>query len=473
MTRPLGAPGPVVPGLLSGRIVLILDKSAVRTVESAPPPMDSIALPLVAAVVSLGLLVLSLYWRKRHRLLADTPTSKTQGVFIGLVELKGTAECAAPLTSYLAQAPCVHYRWEVAERWSRTVTETVTHNGKTTTRTRRESGWKTVTEGGETTDFYLRDDTGHVLVRPADAKLEPATLFAETVSRGDALYYAKGPDGAVAHSDGVRRFTETGLPLHAPLFVVGRARERDDVVAPEIAADKDAELFLISARTEEKVVRGYGLASWVAWFFGLLVALGAALPFADSVNRELPVGPLLVAAAIFGALWLLGWLWMAYNSLVALRERVRQAWSLIDVQLKRRHDLIPGLVATLTALRDHEASLQTALAALRAQATATPPGVAGPDHHGLARELRVVAERYPELKSAPEFRRLADDLVATEQRLALTRSYYNDIATHFATRLEIVPDRWVAALARMQPAPLLGAADFERAAVTVDFARSS
>lgn len=435
--------------------------------------MEPLLITALAAAASLGLLALSLHWRKRHRLLADTPTSKVQGVFIGLVELKGTAEAAAPLTSFLAEAPCVHYHWQVEERWSRTVTETVVVNGKSTTRTRRESGWKTVDEGGDTLDFYVRDDTGHLLVRPKGAKIEPATLFAETVSRGDALYYAKGPEGAVSHSDGVRRFTEAGIPLHAPLYVVGRARERADVVAPEIAADRDAELFLISTRAEEKVIRGYGIASWVAWIFGWAVAAAAALPFAQPVDREFPTGVVLSGTAVYVALWTLGWAWMAYNSLVSLRERVRQAWSLIDVQLKRRHDLIPGLVATLTALRDHESSVQTALAALRTQATATPPGVAGPDHHGLARELRAVAERYPELKTAPEFRRLADELIATEQRLALARAYYNDIATHFATRLEIVPDRWVAALVAMKPAPLLGAADFERAPVVVDFAARS
>lgn len=431
--------------------------------------MNPLLISSLAGSAGLGLLALSLHWRRRHRLLADTPTSKVHGVFIGLVELKGKAESTAPLVSFLAEAPCVHYRWEVAERWSRLVTETVTVNGKTTTRTRQERGWTTVAAGGQTTDFYLRDDTGHLLVRPDGAKIEAATLFSETASRGAALYYAKGPNGAVAHSDGVRRFTESGLPLHAPLFVVGRARERADIVAPEIASDRDAELFLISTRAEEKVARGYGIASWAAWFCGLVLAAVATLPWAEKAGREFPLGQVLAGGGIFVVLWVLGWLWMTYNSLIALRERVRQAWSLIDVQLKRRHDLIPGLVAALTALRVHETTVQTALAALRAQARATPPGVAGPDHHGLARELRVVAERHPELGSAPEFRRLSDELVATEQRIALARSYYNDIATHFATRLEIVPDRWVAALARMRPAPLLGAADFERAPVVVDF----
>lgn len=434
--------------------------------------MDPLIIHALAALAALGLLTLSLHWRKRHRLLRDTPTSKTSGVFIGLVELQGIAE-AAPATalrSHLAETACVHYGFRVEERWSRTVTETYTDaKGKSQTRTRHESGWKTVASGGDTIPFYLRDDTGVVLVRPEGAKIETAVLFSETVSRGDALYYGKGPDGAVAHSDGVRRFVEEGIPLHAPLFVVGQARERADVVAPEIAADRTAPLFLISTRTEEKVARGYGVGSWIVWILGLGAALGAGAAWRASFAHPAPLWPLLATGAAYLALWAATWAWMVYNSLVGLRERVRQAWSLIDVQLKRRHDLIPALVAALGGLREHEATVQTALAAARAQALATPPGIDGPDYQGLARSLRAVGERYPELNAAPAFRRLHDELVQTEQRIALARSYYNDIATHFATRLEQVPDRWVAALGRMQPRPLLGAADFERAAVSVDF----
>lgn len=461
---------------------LILDKctrendETGRVPPSLPQPapsMDRSLIPGLALVLaSLGMLAWSLFLRRRHRLVHDLPTSKARGVFIGLVELKGTAEAEAPLRSYLAEARCVHYRWTVEERWSRTVTETYTDSdGKTKTRTRHESGWKTVGAGGETIPFYVQDDTGVVLVRPSGAKIETCSLFSETASRGDTLYYAKGPAEAVSNSDHVRRFNETGIPLHADLFVVGRARERADVVAPEIAEDRDAPLFLISCRTEERVLSGYGLGSWATWLLGLVaaVAAGAVLgdqPFAPRNDLR----PLFVGGGVFLLLWSATWVWMVYNSLVGLRERVRQSWSLIEVELKRRHDLIPALVATLDGLRAHEQTVQTALARLRAQSVATPPGVAGPDFQGLAASLRVVGESYPELKAQPNFARLHAELVTTEQRVALARTYYNDTATHFATRLERVPDRWVARLGRMQPAPLLAASDFERAEVRVHFA---
>ena len=408
---------------------------------------------------------------RRLRLLGDTPTSKTQGVFIGFVEVNGTAESAQPFTSFLAEAACVHYAWRVDEHWSRTVTETYTDkDGKTQTRTRHESGWELVAEGGETGPFYLRDDTGVVLVRPEGAKIEAATLFSETVSRGHELYYTKGPAHSVSDSDHRRRFVEKGLPLGATLFIAGQARERSDLVATEIAASRDAELFLISTRTEEKISSSLHVWTWVWGGLGVVAAFAPTVYLA--INRE-HRPPDEVVIALLAAPWLYlavgtaAWVWLVYNRLVALRQRVRQGWSLIDVQLKRRHDLIPSLVAIVTGLRGHEAQVQTALAALRAQAVATPVGTAGPDFSGLAVSLRAVAENYPELKAHESFLALQAQLVETEQRIALARAYYNDIATQLATRLEAVPDRWVGALGGLKPEPLLVTSEFERAAVTV------
>src|SRR2546427_5864361 len=125
-------------------------------------------LPVAGGVFALVCLLFALRSGKRKRLVDNLPTSKTTGVFIGLVELKGAAESAEPLTSYLACQPCVQYQWRIEEHWSRTVTETYTDSdGKTRTRTRHESGWKTVADGGETIPFYLQGECGGLLGRPA------------------------------------------------------------------------------------------------------------------------------------------------------------------------------------------------------------------------------------------------------------------------------------------------------------------
>jgi len=166
--------------------------------------------------------------------------------------------------------------------------------------------------------------------------------------------------------------------------------------------------------------------------------------------------------------WSLTWSITAYNSLVNLRQRVKQAWSLVDVQLTRRNDLIPNLVETVRGFRDFEQKLQTELAEMRTQLAATPPGKPGPDPRAILPAVRTLAERYPELKAQESFLAIQQELADTEQRVALARAYFNDIATFHNTRLEIVPDRWIAGIAGLKPAALMTADDFERAVPEVN-----
>jgi hypothetical protein len=434
--------------------------------------MDDFApyLPWVGSV--LGLLCLAGAFRaaKRRCLVDNLPTSKTTGVFIGLVELKGTAESAQPLVSFLAEQPCVQYRWTVEEQWSRSVTETYTDSqGKTQTRTRHESGWTTVADGGEIIPFFLQDDCGVILVRPGGAKLEPAGMFSQTCGRGDPLYYGKGPGGAVANSDHRRRFSELGLRQHAMLYVMGQARERQDTVAPEIAQDNDAPVFLISTRSEEQISSGMKWAERVWVVLGLLLGTGGfvACDAALKVDLRLRLGTYAgVGGACLGVA-ALAWVWMVFNSMIDLRQRVRRAWSLVEIELKRRHDLIPNLVDLVRGYSDYERRLQTELAALRTELAATPPGVSGPDYSAVAGVVAAIAERYPDLKANATFGGLQKNLIETEQRIALARGYFNDIAAHYNTRLEVVPENLVAWLAGIRPQPLMAANAFERAPVSV------
>jgi hypothetical protein len=254
------------------------------------------------------------------------------------------------------------------------------------------------------------------------------------------------------------------------LYVMGQARERQDVVAAEIAHDRHAPLFLISTRSREQVSSGMKWAErgWV--FFGLVVAVGG-IALGDAI-RSVPWEPrrpiYAGAAAGYLATAALLWVWMVFNSLVEVRQRVRQAWSLVEIELKRRHDLIPNLVGLVTGYRDYERQLQSELGRLRGELSATPPGVAGPDYSAVGRTAAAIAERYPELKANASFAALQKSLIETEQRIALARGYFNDIATHYNTRLELVPERFVAGLGRMRPQVLMAANQFERATVTLE-----
>jgi hypothetical protein len=112
------------------------------------------------------------------------------------------------------------------------------------------------------------------------------------------------------------------------------------------------------------------------------------------------------------------------------------------------------------------------LAALRGQMEITAREENAGDFQGLAPQLRILVEKYPELKANELFLKLQQSLVDTEQRLALARDYYNDIATFYNTRLGIIPDRYVGQIARLKSRILLSAADFERAPVIVNLASS-
>jgi len=416
-----------------------------------------------ALALSFGMLWLGLRAGRKQRLLDDTPVSKALGVFIGEVEVEGACVLGEPFTAYLSGQPCAIYRWSVEERWERWETETYTDkDGKTRTRQVRRGGWTTVAEGGESSGFYVQDETGYVWVRPKGADLELLTLFSASADRGDDLYFRKGPAEEIADSTGRRRFSESGMPIGTRLFVRGRARERADIVAAEIAEDPRAEMFIISPRREGELSAGRAGAYWTWCVLGFLSALLAASLLSGREVGLRGAAPWLGGLAYLVA-WVGGWVWMVYNSLVGLRLRVQQAWSLIDVQLKRRADLLPPLVACVQGYRAHEAQVQAALAALRAQAAAGG-GVAA-----VTPTLVALQEAYPELRAMESFRDLQRSLVETEQRVALARNYYNDSVTFHNTRLERVPDRHVANLLGMRPAPLFAATGFERAAVGVKF----
>ena len=417
----------------------------------------------VATALSLGLLWCGLRAGRKQRLLDDTPVSKALGVFIGEVEIEGACVLSEPFTAHLSGQRCAIYRWSVEEQWERWETETYTDkDGKTRTRRVLRSGWTTVDEGGESSGFYVQDETGYVWVRPKGAEIELLTLFSASADRGDDLYYEKGPAEEIADSTGRRRFFETGMPLGTRLFVRGRARERTDIVAAEIAEDPRAEMFIISPRKESDLSAGREGAYWTWCVLGFLLAIVAACGFAATEVGFRGAAPWWGAIAYVLA-WFGGWVWMVYNSLVGLRLRVQQAWSLIDVQLKRRADLIPALAACLQGYRAHEAKVQVAIAELRAQAAA------GGRVNAVTPTLMALQEAYPDLRAQESFRELQANLVETEQRIALARNYYNDSATFHNTRLERVPDRYVANLLKLQPASLFAATGFERAAVGVKF----
>jgi hypothetical protein len=246
------------------------------------------------------------------------------------------------------------------------------------------------------------------------------------------------------------------------LYVIGQARERQDIVAAEIAHDKEAPLFVISTNVEKQISRSYSL-----WFL-LWITIGFISTVIGSVKLSPSPGmwSWVVPASLYLIAAALSWVWVVYNSLVSLRNSVDQAWSLVDVQLKRRSDLIPTLVSIVEGYQVHEEAIQVLTAELRAQASTSAAGDQT-ELKGVAPTLHATTERYPELLAGETFLRLQRSLVETEQRIALARDYFNEIAFFYNTRLVVVPDMFVGKIAGLLSRPLLTAENFERASVEV------
>lgn len=173
---------------------------------------------------------------------------------------------------------------------------------------------------------------------------------------------------------------------------------------------------------------------------------------------------------------LLGGLVLAYNGLVRRRNRTQEAWSEIDVELKRRHDLIPNLVETVKGYAAHERQTFEDVTAARAAAVAAgttgDPAKIAPAENLLTQSLRslfAVAENYPQLRAVESFLQLQEQLTATEDKLEYARRYYNTSARDYNIALQTFPRNLVAGAFNFIPAAFFQTAEDERAVPQVSF----
>jgi LemA protein len=177
------------------------------------------------------------------------------------------------------------------------------------------------------------------------------------------------------------------------------------------------------------------------------------------------------------------WLVMVYNRLARLRVRCENAYSQIDVQLKRRFDLVPNLVEAVKGYMAHERQTLEAVISARAAAIDGLRGASGAMHGGAVGmgalaaasgqldaalgRLFGVMERYPDLKANQNALQLQEELVHTENRIAFARQGYNDSVQSLNAQIAMFPTNLVAGLFAFRPMPMFEAADQERAAVRV------
>ncbi|HEY3375111.1 MAG TPA: LemA family protein [Candidatus Aquicultor sp.] len=164
----------------------------------------------------------------------------------------------------------------------------------------------------------------------------------------------------------------------------------------------------------------------------------------------------------------------SYNRLVALRNRIDNAWSQIDVQLKRRHDLIPNLVETVKGYASHERQVFENVTEARSKAVAAGGGVAeqAQAENQLTQSLRslfAVAENYPELKANQNFLLLQEELSGTESKIAYARQFYNDTVYQFDTAIQSFPGNVVAGMFGFKERQYFEAEPESREPVKVEF----
>jgi LemA protein len=178
----------------------------------------------------------------------------------------------------------------------------------------------------------------------------------------------------------------------------------------------------------------------------LLFGPGTVILEGTSRAKEKAMAPLILFLLIIGVLFLaaVG----IYNGLVALRNRCQNAWSQVDVQLKRRYDLIPNLVETVKGYAKHESGVFQNVTEARSKAmgagTVKDQGAAETQLAGALKTLFAVAEAYPDLKANQNFLMLQEELAGTESKIAYARQFYNDTVMKFNQKQQVFPSNLIA-----------------------------
>ena len=177
----------------------------------------------------------------------------------------------------------------------------------------------------------------------------------------------------------------------------------------------------------------------------------------------------ILAIVVFVLLWFFG----TYNSLVSLRNKVKDQWAQIDVQLKRRADLIPNLVETVKGYAKHEkGTLEEVIKARNTFVSAKTPEEemkAAGDLEKTVSKLFALAENYPDLKANENFMSLQNDLMDTEDKISYARQFYNDVVRQYNDKVQMVPSNFVANMCHFEKEAFFEATEADKEVPKVSF----
>ncbi len=406
--------------ILLVEVVLLLVVAAWIRAEGSSFPR------LVLGLGSLAWLSWAVRLRARQWRLDDVPTSECVNVPIGFAEVNGRAQLEPPLASRATATPCAYYKWELQEHRK---------SGK-------NSRWVTVESELRNPPFRVVDATGAVWVDPTRAELIGVDQHVSSVPGRSKKW----------------RQVEWRLDIDEPIYVIGPTRIRGARSEIEFGTDDSGDEFIVSDDAERKVRNKIAFAAWASSVLGAIAAglmfvvraeptfdsdgdPSVAYHFVDTWARVWRFA--LVAVLVFVGTLLFSWIFRAYNRLVRVRGQAERAWSLISVELQRRHDLLANLVGVVREFASYEQSVQVGLTTARSAMPTTgelaAAGTAELRARGQASSLLALAEQYPDLKSQASFKALRASITTSEDRVAAARTFYNDAVTVARDRRGVFP----------------------------------
>lgn len=416
-------------------------------------PMLIVALVGFAPVlIAWGLWALVRRWDRTNAILAAAPALPIRAVNVhDDVWVRGSIRCGWPVHVPHFGHPCVHYFYRLEEYVTKTRTKS---DGSTET----YHEWETRETDKGHAPFQI-DDEGHTLrIDPAQASFQHEPTLSETLGhwRHSCSYT---PSSGVVSAVGVVDEGKHDLIAyqHVPLIVTTKPRGK----------------YLADAESAERWAAWIGLA--ILWIGFLVIGYGvsryAQIPEGLRHNGDWwhPMAAV-IAFAVALICTFLFWAWRTYNSLVIFKVRADGCWSAIDVELKQRYDLIPNLVAILKGYQKYEKEVLERIVLLRNQAMeGGRQGRVGLETEAAAsvKHLLSVAEAYPDLKANSQSRRLMEELTVLEDKIAHTRSVFNDAVTEYNVQVASFPASIVARLSGFGRYPLFSTEQDERKAPAV------
>ncbi len=353
--------------------------------------------------------------------------------------IAGVVERDQPLYCPWFRTPCVYFSY----RLERLVTRVVRDSKG---RTRTVTSWETEHSESDVCDFLVVDDGSAIEVDASRASFEHL------------------PGTGYDYAGLSRRHVATMLPVGIGVHLLGVKLEDGRFgplgAVPLIVTTTTSDDYLRRGDRTEGVLRWFGLFLTLLAFVIAFSMIGASTWQAPHWELGLPIG-------LLG--WSPIWLWSTYNRFVRQAQATAAAWRQIDVDLDVRYQLVPKLVEVARAYATHESELLESLARMRNEAQTSVDAAIREERirSRAVRRLLAVAESHPDLQANTTFSRLHDGLWALEEKIAASRSFYDNTALEWNRLVESFPSSLVARLFGFERKAFFGAMDSERAATRV------